>query len=342
MNLSQFIQTNKRFLIWASFFFFLFLIRNLFGLVFLTFILCFSFNHPIAWLSARTKLPRRFWTATVYIVFISVIVIVFSLVGPKVGQESTLFLRQLPKTLDKIHNRLDAIVALQPRAAPIISRIKESVSIQGLSGMKRDALVNFVLGFLNQVTHYISYFLLSTLFSFFILFDLPNLRTKAMALRDTRFREIYDETAETVVRFAMVVGAAFQAQIMIACINTALTAVGLWVLGIHPISLLSTIVFFCGLIPVLGTIVSSVPVLLLAFNAGGIALLVEGLVMILIVHTLETYVLNPNVFSAVLKINPVLTLMILYIGHNLFGFWGILLGVPVSVYIYRYVLLTPE
>jgi predicted PurR-regulated permease PerM len=342
LNLSHFIQTNKRFLIWASFFFFLFLIRKLFGLVFLTFILCFIFNNIVDRLSARTKLPRRFWTAAVYIVFITAIIVVFSFAGPKVGQESTLFLRQLPETLDKFHNRLDIIVEHQPSAAPIISRIKESISIRALSGMSREALVNFVLGFLNQLTHYISYFFLGTLFSFFILFDLPNLRTKVMALRNTRFREIYDETAETVVRFAMVVGAAFQAQIMIACINTALTAIGLWVLGIHPISLLATIVFFCGLIPVLGTILSSVPLLLLAFNAGGIQLLLEGLVMILIVHTVETYVLNPNVFSAVLKINPVLTLMILYIGHNLFGFWGILLGVPISVYIYRYVLLTPE
>ncbi len=31
--------------------------------------------------------------------------------------------------------------------------------------------------------------------------------------------------------------------------------------------------------------------------------------------------------------------MILYIGHSLFGMWGVLLGVPVSVFIYRYALM---
>ena len=67
--------------------------------------------------------------------------------------------------------------------------------------------------------------------------------------------------------------------------------------------------------------------------------MVAALIMIIVAHAVEAYVLNPNIFSAMFKINPVLTLIILYIGHSLFGFWGILLGAPVSVYIYRHVIL---
>jgi predicted PurR-regulated permease PerM len=43
-----------------------------------------------------------------------------------------------------------------------------------------------------------------------------------------------------------------------------------------------------------------------------------------------------------LKINPLLTLIILYVGHSLFGLWGVLLGVPVAVYVYRYILMVPD
>jgi predicted PurR-regulated permease PerM len=117
---------------------------------------------------------------------------------------------------------------------------------------------------------------------------------------------------------------------------------GLLVLKIHPVSLLCTIVFFAGLIPVLGVFISSVPILLVAFNIGGLHLMLLTLIMIVLVHALEAYVLNPNIFSAVFRINPVLTLIILYIGHRMFGMWGVLLGVPVSVYIYRYAILGPS
>ena len=97
--------------------------------------------------------------------------------------------------------------------------------------------------------------------------------------------------------------------------------------------------FFCGLIPVLGVFISSVPIFLLSFNKGGFPLSAAALVMIIIIHSIEAYILNPRIFSAIFKINPVLTLIILYIGHRLFGVWGVLLGVPISVYIYRYAIL---
>jgi predicted PurR-regulated permease PerM len=36
-----------------------------------------------------------------------------------------------------------------------------------------------------------------------------------------------------------------------------------------------------------------------------------------------------------MHINPVMTLIILYIAHSVIGMWGMLLGVPIAVYIYR-------
>ena len=63
--------------------------------------------------------------------------------------------------------------------------------------------------------------------------------------------------------------------------------------------------------------------------------------MIAFVHVVEAYILNPRIVSAVLKINPLLTLIILYVGHSLFGLWGILLGVPVAAYVYRYIVMVP-
>jgi len=183
--------------------------------------------------------------------------------------------------------------------------------------------------------------LLATLFSFLILFDFPNLRACVLALRQTRFRAAYDETADSVAKFALVVGFTFQAQILIAVVNTLLTALGLWIFKMEPIVLLSSMVFFAGLIPVWGTFISSVPILLLAFNEGGHALAGKVVFMIVFVHVVEAYILNPNIVSAVLKINPLLTLIILYLGHTLFGLWGVLLGVPVAVYVYRYIIMRP-
>ena len=122
---------------------------------------------------------------------------------------------------------------------------------------------------------------------------------------------------------------------MISAVNTVLTAIGLKFLGVEQTVLLCTLVFFCGLIPVLGVFISSVPIVLMSVNAGGVDLGLWAGVMIIIIHLIEAYVLNPRIVSAVMNLNQVMTLIILYIAHSLIGMWGMLLGVPISVYIYR-------
>ena len=341
MDLYQFVRTNKKIVIWVCFFGLLFLVRKVFGLVFLTFILCYIFNNIIVQLERRTLLGRRFWIISVYLFSMAVVAGLFFFALPHILGETKLFITKIPQSVDAIHVHLDKLAHKQPQIAPIMERIKDSVTINNLLGINREALVDFVVGFFNQTLHFTTYFLLATLFSFLILLDLPNLRTRVFALRDTRFKDAYDETAGSVVQFALVVGNTFQAQILVAVLNTLLTGLGLWFFKIEAIALLASIVFFAGLIPVWGTFISSIPILLLAFNDGGMGLAGKVVFMIGFVHAVETYVLNPRIVSAVLKINPLLTLIILYVGHSLFGLWGILLGVPAAVYVYRYILMIP-
>ncbi|MCU0587350.1 MAG: AI-2E family transporter [Syntrophobacteraceae bacterium] len=339
LDLHQLFRTNKKAFIWAAFFILLYLVRKLFGLVFLTFILCYIFNNIVIFLQERVPARRRAHLVLVYFVFLSMLVGMLSIVMPRMATETKIFLQQLPESLDAMHRLLDEMAGRYSYLAPLFLGLKETLNVNNMLGINREALVALAVKVVNHVTQYVTYFFLGTVFSFTILFDLPNLSEKISALRHTRIRDVYEETAESVAKFSLVVGAAFQAQIFIATLNTTLTALGLWLLQIKPVALLSIIVFFAGLIPVLGIFISSVPILLLAFNLQGWTLALKAAGMIAIVHAVEAYFLNPNIFSAVLKINPVLTLIILYIGHTLFGLWGIILGVPVSVYIYRYILL---
>ena len=55
-----------------------------------------------------------------------------------------------------------------------------------------------------------------------------------------------------------------------------------------------------------------------------------------LIHLIEGYVLNPRVYSSYMRINSVIILIILTLAGKLFGFWGLLLGVPVCTYIFGY------
>ncbi len=342
INLSEFVRANKKVAIWVTFFALLFLVRKVFGLVFLTFILAYIFNNAVIKLERHFRLKRYFWTVVVYLLFVAVVTSLMVMAMPRIITEAKDFFNKLPESMNAIQLYLDELAQKQPQITPLLVSVKDAISLKNLLGLSSEGLVGLVIGFFNRISHFLTYFLLATLFSFLIVFDLANLKIRVLALRQTRFRDVYDETADSVAHFAMVVGYTFQAQVLIAIVNTILTALGLWFLGIDPIALLSSIVFFAGLIPVWGTFISSVPILLLAFNDGGMGLAGKTIIMIAFVHAVEAYILNPNIVSAVLKINPLLTLIILYVGNTLFGLWGVLLGVPVAVYVYRYIIMKPE
>lgn len=340
-DVTQFLRTNKVLAIWVAFFVLVWLMNlyGLFGLVFITYILCFLFHGPIERLAAVTRMSRIVWTVLIYVVFVTVVLLLAATIVPRLGSESTAFLKRLPDTLEKLRDHLDQWAWIVPDMAAPIAKVRDYLSLEALVGVKAETLFSVLMTTFNQITASISTFLLGTLFSFLIMLDFPHLRSKVIQLRCSRLHSIYDVTARSVVRFAIVVGMGFRAQILIAAVNTVLTAVGMLALGIEPIALLSTVVFFCGLIPVLGTFISSAPIVVVAINTTGPGHALWAIGMILVVHTIETYVLNPRIMAAMFKISPVVTLMILYVGHKLFGLWGMVLGVPISVFVFRHVIL---
>jgi predicted PurR-regulated permease PerM len=183
-----------------------------------------------------------------------------------------------------------------------------------------------------------SAFLLSLLFSFLIVLDLPNLARAARHLHDTRLQFLYDAVSENVFHFGRVLGRALEAQLMIAVVNTVLTAIGLYFIGLPNLAFLSMVVFVCSFIPVAGVFISSLPICLTALTAGGLSDLLWSIGFITVIHMIEAYILNPRLYGAYLRMNPVVVLGILVISHHLFGAWGLILGVPVASYAVTYVI----
>ena len=179
---------------------------------------------------------------------------------------------------------------------------------------------------------------LSTLFSFLVVFDLQGLRREVEKLEATRLSHFYRETGANIVKFGEILGKVLEAQAVIALVNALLTAIGLWFFDVPHVAFLSIIVFVCGFVPVAGVFVSSAPICLIGLYHGGVGQCVLLVLLITGIHFLEAYVLNPRIMGATLKINPVLVLVILVIGHHAFGVWGLLLGLPLCYYFFTHVI----
>lgn len=64
--------------------------------------------------------------------------------------------------------------------------------------------------------------------------------------------------------------------------------------------------------------------------------------MVMAVHFIEAYMLNPAIYSAHLKLHPLLVLSVLVIAEHAAGVWGLLLAVPVTVFMRDYCIRYPK
>jgi predicted PurR-regulated permease PerM len=118
-------------------------------------------------------------------------------------------------------------------------------------------------------------------------------------------------------------------QLMICVVNGILTYLGLLLLGVPYAILLSTVAAVLSLIPIFGTIVSSIPIVLVAL-AEGLDVAVFALVWILLIHMVEANVLNPLIMGTHAEMHPVIIVFALLAGEHAFGVWGALLAVPTA------------
>lgn len=94
----------------------------------------------------------------------------------------------------------------------------------------------------------------------------------------------------------------------------------------------------CSFIPVAGCIISTVPIGFVALTEYGFMKLTLVVLMVFGVHMVEAYGLNPAIYSAHLRLHPLLVLVVLVVAEHSFGVWGLLLAVPGSVFLLDYII----
>ncbi|MDB4932258.1 MAG: hypothetical protein JWM10_4742 [Myxococcaceae bacterium] len=117
-------------------------------------------------------------------------------------------------------------------------------------------------------------------------------------------------------------------QLIICLVNGSLSAVGFGLAGLKYWPTLALVATIFSLIPIFGTVLSSVPAVAIGLTQGfGTALFV--LLWIIGIHQLEANLLNPKIMGDQAKIHPVLVVFSLLAGEHAFGILGALLAVPV-------------
>ena len=176
-------------------------------------------------------------------------------------------------------------------------------------------------------------FLLALLLSFLFILEKDKITSIGNSISGSRIAFIYRYFLLFAGSFCYTFGKVMKVQVVIAAVNCAISTVVLSIMDFPYIMVLSIMVFVLGLIPVVGVFISLVPLTIIAFNVGGLMKVVEVLVMIAIIHAVEAYFLNPKLMSRRTSLPVSLVFVVLIISQRYLGAWGMLIGVPLFIYV---------
>lgn len=289
------------FLLWA-----LFQIIDVIVLLFIAIILMAGLSPVVKYLSTW-KLPKTLSIGIAYLLIISVIAVLFSLMITPLVEQTTKLLQTLPQTIGSV---------LPPFIDPKILQNE-------FSNVASNAL-SFSLILFNNLLSIISLLVIT----FYLLLEREKL--------DNRIAQLFvgreDQVKMTVQKIEEKLGAWVRGQLALSLIIGSLAYLALFILQVPYALPLAILAGIFEVVPVIGPIISAIPAILVAFT---VSPLTAGFVALayFIIQQLENSLIVPQVMKKAVGLNPLIVILTVSIGGKLLGISGALLAVPVTVVI---------
>ncbi|QEA31829.1 AI-2E family transporter [Secundilactobacillus malefermentans] len=174
--------------------------------------------------------------------------------------------------------------------------------------------------------------LLSLILSFFFTVEEKAMARFSKLFLTSDYGWFFQDITFFAKKFINTFGVVLEAQFFIALCNTVITTVALAFMKFPQLPTLAIMIFFLSLIPVAGVIISVIPLAIIAYSVGGFNDVIAVVIVILVVHMLEAYVLNPKFMSSRTELPIFYTFVLLIGGEALFGVWGLIVSVPIFTF----------
>nr|WP_162854098.1 AI-2E family transporter [Furfurilactobacillus milii] len=299
----------------------LWLMRSMISIVLLTFVFTFLVTRLTQFIRRFVKIP-----AAVIVIAIYLLVILGLYSG---------ITNYIPKLIDETVKMANTVYNFYRNPSHDTNYVVNFINQYA----KRLDIMNQLKNWATIILNYVGYIgqmaltlFFSLILSFFFTVENKRVREFSHLFLDSTYGWFFQDVSYLFKKFINTFGVVIEAQFFIAICNTVITTVTLAFMRMPQLPTLALMIFILSLIPVAGVIISVVPLGLIGYSVGGLDYVIYILVMILVVHTLEAYVLNPQFYASRTELPIFYTFVVLLVGERLFGVWGLIFGVPLFTF----------
>jgi predicted PurR-regulated permease PerM len=329
----------KRIFIFAVIGFLLYQLKSMMTLFLLTYVFVYILNSAqqfiYKYLHKFFPVKRLFIVIFLYLTFLTIIIFISRTYIPVIIKQTKDLIGWLTFNIEAVQNSTtnDDIYSR------ILNYVSNNVDIQKYVGPGGDVLIKL----LTNIGTSSLYILLSLILSVFFMVEKVKISKFMCRFKKSTLHWMYDDTRFFFVKFTNSFGKVIQTQILISFINAMLSLIILSVLHFQNIIALTVMIFILGLIPVAGVFISLIPLTLIAYSGhGGINRVIYILILIAVLHSLESYILNPKFMSKKAKMPVFFTFLVLLISEHFLGVWGLIVGLPITMFLLDVLEVTPD
>lgn len=306
------------------------------------FLIAYFLKTPARFIARKTKLPYKLVALLLVLVFYGTVGILISMVGIKLITSATeivsafpgIYTNEIDPLLRSIFGDIEQLIFKMD--SELIATFNEMFSqfVQSLGELVTDLSVTMVgalSGFATSLPGLLIKILLMIISTFFIAGDYD-------ALTGFVSRQLSDKGKTLMVSIKeYVIGTLFvciRSYALIMSITFVELSIGLTILGIEKAILIAVCIAIFDILPVLGTGGIMIPWVIIAAIQGNYSLAI-GLLVVYVVITIVRNILEPKIVGSQIGLHPVVTLISIFVGAQLFGAIG-LFGFPITLSLLRH------
>lgn len=159
---------------------------------------------------------------------------------------------------------------------------------------------------------------------YYLLADGTRLKNSIMRITPTRTRPVMEKFMKEA---GQQVGAYVRGQLLVAIAVAIIFYIGYRIIDLEYALILSILAGVLNLIPYLGSIIATVPALVIGAFVSPLKLL-QVIIVLSVEQLIEGRFVSPLILGNELDIHPILILFIMLVSGSIFGFMGLILAIP--------------
>ncbi|WP_423063730.1 AI-2E family transporter [Candidiatus Paracoxiella cheracis] len=282
---------------------------------------------PAVRLLERWRFPNLLAVLIVYFIFLGLFLLALFGLLPLIWKQLASVVHELPRAFSKSQLWINELMLRYPKVLPSNPLEHGSVFLKEQSVRIGQFILHFSLASIPGIIEAILYLVLIPLLVFFFLKDGKSITAwfaKYLPHRRGMLQVVWSEVNQKI-------GVYVKGRVAEIIIVGVVSVVTFSLLGLQYSILLGTLVGVSVIVPYIGAVVVTVPIVIIGLMQWGFAPdFIYLMIAYLLIITLDGNLLVPILFSETMDIHPIVIILSVLVFGGIWGFWGVFFAIPLA------------